>query len=138
MNSVQSDDLKIHVDETRFPLVFVRFSESTSRVEIDRYYERLTRIAERGRFVVVADLSKAKIGKTPAAIRKHLTAASGRWDQLVGNRKLIGQAIVFRSQSARLLYTAYLWMRLGAYPSLVFESVESATVWARAELDKNL
>ena len=122
----------IEEDESRFPLVVIRFNGVASDAEFEGYLDRQSaRIARDQVNAIVIDARRA--GATPAKQRRRQAqwmrehaATLARWS--------VGTAFVIDSAMVRGLLTAILWVQPMPTPHVIVTTMEQAESWARAKL----
>jgi hypothetical protein len=120
-------------DETDWPIVRITYAEKLSLDEIAVGAGIVNRIFEtRGPMVAVVDISALSLMATPPLLRR---AIAIEVDKLTDKGAILGEAVIIRTQAARVIFQGYLWLRTTAgYPIQVFGDPTKAEQWARALL----
>jgi hypothetical protein len=118
------------VDDSSWPIVEITFPELVTLDDITIFEGLIERVfIRRGPMVTVADISALDLPSTTALHRKKIADAA---DDLGRRGALIGEAVVIRNHSVRLLYQGYLWARSNAgHPVQAFDAADKARDWAR-------
>jgi hypothetical protein len=122
----------IEIDESRFPLVTVRFDGVVDDATFEAYLAGLQRmLGRREPYALVLDASTA--GPAPAKQRRRQAewmaaneADVARWS--------VGAAFVITSSLTRGLLTAILWIQPMPQPHTVVATRREAEQWARERL----
>src|SRR5262249_18733773 len=117
----------IEIDESRLPLIYVRFSGPATDIEFDRYLSRISAIVERRRaHAVVFDALRAA-RPTPVQ-RTHQTDWLKAHDTLM-RQFAVGCAFVVGSALVRGALTAMFWVQPPAMPSIITARLDEAERW---------
>jgi hypothetical protein len=125
--------MPIEIDETRRPIVLVRFIGTATDAEFDAYLVAMTDqvLARRQPTVTILDATRSTT--TNAAQRKR--QASWLADNAEGLRRYsLGTAFVIRSAAVRGVLTAIFWLQPLDRPYTIVASLGEAEVWAREKL----
>ncbi len=122
----------IEFDDSRFPIVRVKFEGVATNEEFERYLESMTKLLLRRQInVTVLDASRA--GMSPPIQRKRQAEWMKEHDAEL-RRYSKGTAFVITSTLIRGALTAILWLQPMAVPHVVVATVEEAEAWARGKL----
>lgn len=128
--------MDIRVDSSAFPLVVATYPADVDEEDIDTFFDRLSELAERGRFVLVSDGSQLALSRVNAASRVYLAKLSSQWDEGKGRGALLGLGVVMRGSLGKMMMTGYMWMKTPApYPTELFTDVQNACAWGREQIE---
>lgn len=125
--------MAIHIDDSAFPLVVIRYVGSTSDEEFQRYLSRMEElvVARREINAVILDASKADAA---TAKQRKMQADWMKGHEAALRRYCVGNAFVITSTVVRGALTAIFWLQPPAAPSSVFGSFAAAEAWALEQL----
>jgi hypothetical protein len=125
--------LPIIVDDSRRPIVTVRFIGSVTDEEFHAYLREMEErvLGRKQPYVSIYDATLAV--PTPATQRK-MQAEWLRQHRDILVRCSLGVAFVIRSPLVRGVLTAILWMQPLEWPHVVVPTVADAEAWVRARL----
>jgi hypothetical protein len=119
------------VDDSRFPLVIVRYRGLLDDEAFEAYLQRLQEVRSRGPNVAVLDATHA--GYLPASQRRRQAEWLREHAGMMRDNSL-GTAFVIPSTLIRGVLTAILWIVPMPGPHVVVETHEQGEEWARARL----
>lgn len=125
--------MAIHIDDSRFPLVVIRYVGSTSDQEFEQYLSQMEELvlARRATNAVILDASKADAA---SATQRRMQAEWMKAHETTLRRYSVGNAFVITSTVVRGALTAIFWLQPPAVPSDVFSTYAAAEAWALERL----
>ncbi len=120
------------IDDSRFPLVVVRFVGLLTDEDFRAYLERAEAVRSRGPNAAILDATHA--GYLPARQRRMQAEWMKRHREML-RRNSLGSAFVVPSPLIRGVLTAILWIADMPGPHVVVETYAEAEEWVRAKLD---
>ena len=125
----------VEIDESRWPLVTVRFEGIVDDETFRAYLEGLAGLLRRGEsYALLFDARHAD--RTPPVQRK-MQAEWMQAHEAELRRLCVGTAFVITSPLVRGVLTAVLWISPMAMPHTVVSTVEEAERWLHASLRAN-
>lgn len=127
---------QINVDVREFPLVITTYPTLLELEAVDPYMDRMTEVAERGLFALVADIRNLSIRRLDPAVRKRFFERAIAWDAGPGYRRKISEAIVLEGWVTRAIAAAYVWqVQPKGFDLRLMGTVEEAKAWSLSKLD---
>lgn len=124
----------ITIDDSRSPLLVIRYVGIVSDDEFKRYLDEMKAIRSRGPGVAVLDATGS--GSTPATQRK-MQADWLRRNREMLRRNSLGTAFVIPSAAIRGVLTAILWISPLPSPHIVVSTYDEGERWAIERLREN-
>ena len=125
---------KVRYDDSEWPIFRIMMPQvSLSSADFQAHLDHMDRVFERGTpFVVLVDARKA-----PAlcALERRLIAERMRAAIDRGPERLRAFAVALDSNMARGAFTAVKWLVRPPFPMSAFDSVSSARVWLKKQLE---
>jgi hypothetical protein len=125
--------MPIHVDDTRHPLVVVRFVGDIADHELTSYLAEMESrvLARRQTSATVMD---ATLVRSVTARQRRMQAEWMEKHEEALARVSVGSAFVITSAMVRGALTAILWLKPMPTPHVVVSTVAEAEAWCRAKL----
>ena len=117
-------------DFSKWPLVVVRFPELLTVEFADLFIDALTEHGyQRGRFVLVVDLSRLSARSAKSTIRAHIAKRSNAVEAEYP-RSLVAEAVIAPTITVRRVLQIYLWLKEpDSYQTKIFETCDGAIGW---------
>lgn len=125
--------MPIHVDDSRFPLVIIRYVGTTSDDDFMRYLSKMEELVLHRRTTNAAVLDASAADATPAKQRR-MQAEWMKSNEALIARYCVGNAFVITSPLLRGALTAIFWMQQPAAPTIVLATFDAAERWATDRL----
>ena len=124
------------LDDRHDPIWVQTFPARYTDAELFYAFDRLDAVvveaaAKRGRFCLVSDVTRARVGN--AVHRRRIAQTFSRTRHLLGDR-VAGQAFVMKHAMQRGALTAILWLGTPPWPIEVFAALDEAMAWSRLQL----
>jgi hypothetical protein len=121
----------MEIDDSQWPLLWVKWRGKATDADIDRFYEIFDTYLARGQTIGLLLDSRGAEGLS--SDQRKQTIAHMRRIAPQTEKQLI-QAIVFDNPIQRALYFAVTWAYSMPFPSKSFGDVEDARAWLQAQL----
>lgn len=123
----------ITIDNTQFPIVFVRYG-SVNEEDLSDFLLRLEPVYQRGHLAIIADATQASISDATAERRRILAEGLKKIVDKYPNH-VISEAVILSNPLVRGILTAVNWVRdPKSFPHKAFKNEAEAVAWTKEQI----